>query len=141
MKLQTKQNVYKKAKKDANVSSTFLAEIGKIRQVTNITRSNLDKPLINVLDINVLVKDKTGVLTYGQFRLVNNHSERRAYIIVVISQKNHRFAKQIQILRALIELSTITLCYFPLLPRMLLQLRISSDKTSSSYTATSQDSA
>ena len=48
----------KQKKDDANVSSTFLVEIGKIRQVTNITRSNLDKSLINFLDMNVRIKAK-----------------------------------------------------------------------------------
>ena len=47
---------WKNAKKDANVSSTFLVEIAKITQVTNITRSNLYKSLISFLDINVLIQ-------------------------------------------------------------------------------------
>ena len=57
----------------------FSQKLETIRQVTNITRSNLDKSLIDFLDININVrrKDKTGVLTCGQCRLVNNHSERR----------------------------------------------------------------
>ena len=42
----------KKTKNDTNVSSTFLTEIGKTRQVTNITLSNLNRLLINLLDIN-----------------------------------------------------------------------------------------
>ena len=46
MKLQNKTYEKTKKKDDANVSSTFLVEIGKIRQVTNITRSNLDKSLM-----------------------------------------------------------------------------------------------
>ena len=45
----------------------------EIRQVTN-----RDKSLFNFLGINVHVKDKTGVLTYAQFKSVNNYSERRA---------------------------------------------------------------
>ena len=45
----------------------------EIRQVTN-----RDKSLFNFLGINVHIKDKTGVLTYTQFKSVNNYSERRA---------------------------------------------------------------
>ena len=56
-----------------NVSLAFLIEIGKLTQVTNVTRSNRDKS-----PYNVHIKDKTGVLTCGQFKSVNNHSERRA---------------------------------------------------------------
>ena len=83
-----------------------------LRQVTNITRSNQDKSLINFLDINVRIKDKTGVLTYVQFSLVNNHSERRAYIIAVISHKIIDLLSKYKSLGALIAFH----CYYVLLP-------------------------
>ena len=69
-----------------------------------------------------------------QFRLVNNHSERRAYIIAVITQ-NHCFAKRIQILRGLDS--------FPLLlfvtSHSAKEVSSFSVKTSSSYIATFED--
>ena len=70
-----KTTKHKKKETDANVSLTFLVEIGKIRQVTN-----RDKLLFNSLGINVQIKDKTGVLiiTCAQFKSVNNHSECRS---------------------------------------------------------------
>ena len=130
-----KQNV-KRAKNEANVSSTFLVEIGKIRQVINITRSNLHKSLTNFLDINVpYIKDKTGVLTCGHFRLlVNNLSERRAYIIAVISHKIIALLSRYKSSGALIVFH----CYSVLLP--ISTKEAFSCKTSSSYTARSEDS-
>lgn len=68
-----KTTKHKKKETDANVSLTFLVEIGKIRQVTN-----RDKSLFNSLGINVQIKDKTGVLTCAQFKSVNNHFECRS---------------------------------------------------------------
>ena len=47
----------KKTMNEANVSSPFLVEIAKLRQVTNITHSNRDKSLINFLDINVHISN------------------------------------------------------------------------------------
>ena len=75
----------------------------KLIQVTNITRSNRDKS-----PYNVNIKDKTGVLTCGQFKSVNNHSERRAKF----SRSRHFpqkycLAKQTQILRVLDSFSLL----------------------------------
>ena len=48
-----------------------------------LSYSNRDKS-----PYNVHTKDKTGVLTCGQFKSVNNHSERRAKAEAVISHKS-----------------------------------------------------
>ena len=90
----------------ANVSSAFLIEIGKLIQVTNITRSNRDKS-----PYNVHIKDKTGVLTCGQFKSVNNHSERRAKAEAVISHRSIALLSRYKSLGALIVLR----CYSVLL--------------------------
>ena len=71
-------------------------------QVTKITRSNRDKS-----PYNVHIKEKTGVLTCGQFKSVNNHSEHRAKAEAVISHKKYCLAKQIQILRGLDSFSLL----------------------------------
>ena len=55
-----KNKTFKKTKNDANVSSTFLGEIGEIRQVTKISRTKLDKSLSS-FDTNFRIKDKKGV--------------------------------------------------------------------------------
>ena len=103
----------------------FLVEIGLVRLVTNMTRSNRDKSLINFLDINVHIKDKTGVLTCGEFKSVNNHSERRAKAEVVISYKSIALLSGYKSLGAFIVFH----CYFPFLSGKLLQLMIFSSKT------------
>ena len=81
----------------ANVSSAFLVEIGKLIQVIKITRSNRDKS-----PYNVHTKDKTGVLTCGQFKSVNNHSERRAKAEAVISHKSIALVSRYKSVGALI---------------------------------------
>ena len=81
----------------ANVSSAFLIEIGKLIQVTNITRSNRDR-----LTYNVHIKDKTEVLTCRQFKSVNNPSKRRAKAEAVISHKSIALLSRYKSLAALI---------------------------------------
>ena len=90
----------------ANVSLAFLVEIGKLIQVTNIARSNQDKS-----SYNVHIKHKTGVLTCGQFKSVNNHSERRAKAEAVISHKSIALLSRYKSLGALI----VFYCYSVLL--------------------------
>ena len=70
------------------------------------------------------IKDKTGVLTCGQLKSVNNHSELNAELKSRSRHFTQKYclAKQIQIRRGLDIFSlTVTLCYFPSLPRKLLQ--------------------
>ena len=82
----------------ANVSSAFLVEIGKLI----LTRSNRDKS-----PYNVHIKDKTGVLTCGQFKSVNNHSERRAKAEAVILHKSIALLNRNKSLGALIFFSLL----------------------------------
>ena len=86
----------------ANVSSTFLIEIGKLIQVTNITHSNRDK-----LPYNVHIKDKRGVVTCRQFKSVNNHSECKAKAEAVISHKSIALLSRYKILRGLDSFSLL----------------------------------
>ena len=68
----------KNTKNDANVSSTFLVEMEKLRQVTNTTRSNRGKSLINFLDvIKCPYKRQNRSTNLRTVKSVNNHSERR----------------------------------------------------------------
>ena len=76
---------------------SFLVQIGKLIQVIKITRSNRDKS-----PYNVHTKDKTGVLTCGQFKSVNNHSERRAKAEAVISHKSIALVSRYKSVGALI---------------------------------------
>ena len=45
--------------KDANFSSTFLGKFGEIRQLTNISRTKIEK-IAGKFDINVRIKGKKG---------------------------------------------------------------------------------
>ena len=62
--------------------------------------------------MSISVKDKTGVLTCGQFKSVNNHSERRAIAEAVISHKSIALLNRYKSLGALIVFH----CYSVLLP-------------------------
>ena len=70
----------------------------------HITRSNRDKS-----PYNVHIKDKTGVLTCGQFKSVNNYSERRAKAKALISHKSIALLSRYKSLGALIVFSLFTL--------------------------------